>query len=159
MRLVDDSTMGSLGVNRNTVESVRSRHRNWLQHTWISQLLQLRKKIEALMGPMKNLVSLHLSTVTWAVWSSNATVHLSRSFIMKSIPFISPGLFTRISSCFDLNIKSALFSFFFFGTTTGFGFSATGDFGLTGVVGAIGTMFYMDLTCHKYGLSNISDLT
>jgi len=64
VRLVDDSTMGSFGVYTLMIESVRSLHLNYEQHTVISQLSQFLKKMLALMGPMKNLVFLHLSTVT-----------------------------------------------------------------------------------------------
>jgi hypothetical protein len=42
------------------------------------------------------------------------TVQFSKSLIAKSRPFRSPGLFTSISFYFDLNMKSALFNFFFF---------------------------------------------
>ena len=114
VKLVELSTIGSFGVYKNTIELVRSLHRNWEQHTVISQLSQFLIKIELLIGPIKNLVFLHLSTWIWAVWSSKTTQQSSKSLIIKSIPLISPGFFIHISFWSDLNIKSALFSFYFF---------------------------------------------
>ena len=47
-------------------------------------------------------------------------MQFSRSFIMKSIPLMSPGILISFASFYDLNMKSALFSFFFLGGSAGF---------------------------------------
>ena len=52
--------------------------------------------------------------VIYAEWSNNITVQLSMSLMTKSIPLISPYIFTSLSPLLFLNIKSSLLSFFFF---------------------------------------------
>ena len=54
---------GSLAAKRLTLELLKSLHLNWEQATVTSQLSQSLTNIELLIGPIKNLQFVHLSTV------------------------------------------------------------------------------------------------